>query len=259
MKSSRMMWVLVTLIVLTTMAIIFGTQDGRSQKNIQSQVQAEETPGYGYDANGYKDMSRYAIADYDEPESSDAIERQKRKLANKRYDSQDWVLKNPHPDTGGVGRDDEITPPEIIPHAESDLIVIGVITGVSAHMSNDKKGVYSEYTIRIDKILKNDASKKVGEVESIIADRMGGFVRYPNGRKVIYELSDKALPFVGSQYVFFLTNDGESPNYKILTLYELKGDSIVRLDIGRNFDEFRNATKSTFIEAINNKILQLSQ
>ena len=72
---------------------------------------------------------------------------------------------------------------------------------------------------------------------------------------MIYEVSNRKLPVAGNEYAFFLTCDKQSPNYKILTLYELKGDSIVRLDYGRNFDEFKNAGKAEFIEAIRNKIM----
>jgi hypothetical protein len=81
---------------------------------------------------------------------------------------------------------------------------------------------------------------------------MGGFVLYPNGQKLIYELSDKALPLPGNRYVFFLTSDKQSPNYAILSLYELKSDGVVRLDYGRNFDEFKDASRRTFIDAIRN-------
>lgn len=101
--------------------------------------------------------------------------------------------------------------------------------------------------------------KNVALGESITADREGGFVRYPNGQKIIYEVSNRFLPLVWNEYVFFLTSDKQSPNYAILSLYELKGDNIIRLNYGRNFDEFKNATKATFIEAIRKKISQLSR
>lgn len=255
MKKNRMMWVLVTLSLFTTITITLNTSSSNSQQ--ESESFPENTPAYGQDANGYKDLSRYAIADIDAPEPSDETERNKRKLANKRYDGQDWVLKNPHPGTDGVGRDDEVAPPEIIPSDESNLIVVGTITSVTAHMSNDKKAVYSEFAIRIDKIIKNDISDKHELGESVAADRMGGFVQYPNGRKVMYELSDKVLPYKGSQYIFFLTKTDQSPNYKILTLYEFKDNKIVRLDTGRRFDEFEKASKQTFIEAIQNKVKRI--
>ena len=252
MKSNRIMWLLVMLVVLATIVITTGAFDSRRQ--VGSGEQPQPTPD-----NGYKDMSRYAVVDYNEELSKDANELQKRKRANARYDGQEWVLKNPHPDDGGVGRVDETIPPEIIPVKESNLIVVGEITEANAHMSNDKQAVYSEFTIRVEEVFKNDFEKTVALGISIVADRMGGFVLYPNGQKIIYELSDKALPLPGNRYVFFLTSDKQSPNYAVLTLYELKNDGVVRLDYGRNFDEFKDSSKRTFLDAIRKKISLASQ
>jgi hypothetical protein len=248
MKSNRIMWLVVMLVVFVTMSITFGTRDSRSQEKTVNPVQA--TPDNG----GYEDLSKYAVVNYyeSEPETFDA--RQNRKRANERYDDLRWVIKNPHPNTDGVGLDDELAPPEIIPVAKSDLIMIGEIKAANAHMSNDRRGVYSEFTIQVQDILKNDAVKKVEDGKSVIADREGGAVLYPNGQKVIYQVSNRKLPSTGNEYIFFLTSDKQSPNYKILTLYQLNGDEILRLDYGRNFDEFKNAGKTIFIESIRNKI-----
>ena len=58
------------------------------------------------------------------------------------------------------------------------------------------------------------------------------------------------LPWVGAEYVFFLTIKGQSPNYEILICYELKEKSIIPLDRGRNFDEFKEMRKQNFLEEI---------
>jgi hypothetical protein len=257
MKSNRMIWVVATLVVSATMAITFGTRDSRSQEKNQGQVQS--TP----ENNGYKDRSRFAVVDYDEPLPTDVKECQKRKLANGRYDGMGWVFKKPYPDDSGSGLEDEKDPPSLVPVTESDFIVVGQITESHAHLSNDKLGVYTEFSIQVKRILKEDAAKKIVLDESITADREGGYVRYPNGQKIFYENSNRSLPQLGKEYVFFLTSDKQSPSYNILTLYELKESGITRLDYVQNIDDFKdrykNATKATFIEAIRNKSLQLSQ
>ncbi len=248
MKSNRIIWGLVALVVLTTLAISFGTMSSHSQRD-NSKKQ---------DDTGFTDLSKYAIVDYDAPEPENAAEREERRLKNKRYDKQDLVYKNPHPDTGGVGVEDEIPPPPIIPAAESDLIVIGEIVNANAYLSNDKSGIYTEFTIRVEETLKNDVSNKVAQGDSITADRMGGFVRYPNGQKVRYMNGGDDLPRVGSKYVLFLTSDKQSPNYKILNGQELKDDGVIPLDLERRFDEFKGMSKQNFIEAVRNKIAQSS-
>ncbi|HEV7644183.1 MAG TPA: hypothetical protein VGO50_09605 [Pyrinomonadaceae bacterium] len=105
------------LVVLTTIVITSGAFKRPAQ--VKMDIQTQPTPDNG----GYKDMSRYAVVDYNEELPKDTGELQKRKLANKRYDGQDWVVKKPHPNDGGVGRYDETTPPEIIPANESSLII----------------------------------------------------------------------------------------------------------------------------------------
>jgi len=248
MKNNRIIWGLVSLVVLITIAVSLGTMSSYSQQDTAKEQ----------DNKGYEDLSKYAVVDYDAPELKNAAEREKRKLKNKRYDGQDWVHGNPHTDTGGVGRYDEVIPTPLFPTKESDLVVVGKISNVSAHLSNDKFGVYSEFTIRVDQILKNDDSKKIEQGDSVTADRAGGFVRYPNGQKVIYRLNERALPHDGNEYVFFLTSDKQSPNYEILTLYELKDASVVQLDHGHRFDAFKNAGKQKFIKVIRDKISKSS-
>jgi len=235
------MWGIVALVLLVTIAISFGSRQSYSQKE---SVKAKSS----------EDLSKYAVADYDAPESSNAAEREERKQKNSRYDNQKWVIKKPHPEDSGVGLFDEIPPPPLIPDVESDLVIVGEIINVSAHLSNDKRGVYSEFTIKVKQILKNDLSKKVEQGGQVTADRAGGFVRYPNGQKVLYMPSTRALPMSGEEYLFFLKNDKKGPNYEIITGYELKENDIKPLDTGRDFDEFKKLGGLNFINTVRNQI-----
>lgn len=239
------MWAFVAIIVAMTIVISFGTDKGHSQQGNKN----KNEEGF------IDDLSKYAVVDYNAPEPADEKEREIRKLKNNRYDDQSWVIKNPHPDDSGVGRYDETEPPSLIPVNERSLVIVGKITGVKAYLSNDKQGVYSEFTIKINSILKDDTDNKTEVAKSVIADREGGFVRYPNGQKVLYMNSERALPAVGNEYVFFLTQDKVSPNYKILTLYKLENSGITQLDYASNdFDDFKKMSKQKFTEFITNKI-----
>ncbi|MDQ3749782.1 MAG: hypothetical protein M3367_12360 [Acidobacteriota bacterium] len=252
MKNNRIIWGLVALVVLTTIAISLGTTSSHSQQETSKKQDNKQND------TGFRDLSKYAVLDYDAPEPDNAVEREKRILKNKRYDKQGLVVKNPHPDDGGVSVEDEIPPPPIIPAAESDLIVIGEIVNASAHLSNDKSGIYTEFTIRVDETLKSDTANKVEQDDSITADRTGGVVRYPNGQKVFYRNDGDDLPRVGSKYVLFLTSDKQSPNYKILNGQELKDDGVIPLDLERSFDAFKGARKMSFIKAVRDKIAESS-
>jgi len=249
MKSNRIIWGLVALVVLITIAVSFGTRGSYSQQGASKEQ----------DNNAYEDLSKYAVADYNAPEPKNAIERGERILKNKRYDNQHWVVKNPHPDTDGVGLIDEIPPLPIIPIAESNLIIIGEIVSASAYLSNDKQGIYTEFVVRIEEILKDNISNKVNQGDSITADRAGGFVRYPNGQKVLYRITQNDLPQVGCEYVLFIRTDKQSPNYEILTGHKFKDGSVSPLDTKQRFDDFKGTNKLNFIEAIRNKISKSSQ
>jgi len=244
MISNQTMWALVSLVVFATISISLGTINSHSQQETSKKQENK----------GYEDLSKYAVVDYDAPEAANLVEREDRNLKNKRYDKQYLVDKNPHPETGGVSRIDEINPPPVIPAVESDLIVIGEIVNANAHLSNDKSGIYTEFTVRVDEILKNDASRKVNQGDFIAADRAGGFVRYPNGQKVLYRISQRDLPRIGNRYVLFLTRDKQNPNYEILTGYELNDNSFSPLDTKRHADDFKPTGKLDFIKSIRNKI-----
>ena len=244
MKRNRIIWGIVALMVLITIAVSFGTKSSHSQKANSNKS----------GKSGFEDLSQYPVADYEGTLPVNSLEREERILKNKRYDNEDWVMKNPHPDDSGVGRVNEIPPPPLIPTAESNLVVIGEITASNAYLSNDRTGIYSEYAVKVGDVLKKDEADKTLAGDSITADRSGGCVRYPNGQKVYYQKDGEVLPRVGSRYVLFLTTDKQSPNYAILTAYELKEGKAIPLD---NAPPFRNLTEtreSNFIETLRNKI-----
>lgn len=250
MKSNRIIWGIISLVVLTTIAVSFGTLSSHSQQKSINQSQPTPTPG----STGFEDLTKYAVADYDAPASNNAAEREERKTKSKRYDNQDFVVKNPNPKTGMAKLFDAVTPPVALPVAESNLIIIGEIINASAYLSNDKRNVYSEYNVRVNEILKEDSSNKIFSGNCISMDRRGGYVRYPNGQKVLYLIDEQNLPGVGSRYVLFLISDKQSPNYEILTGYELKENKIIPLDTVIGFDSFTGINELNFIKAVRDKI-----
>jgi hypothetical protein len=249
MKSNKI-WGSVLIIVLTTIAVSLGTIGSHSQQDTSKKQDNKEVR---------EDWSKYLVVDYDAPEPANLEEREKRKLKNKRYDNQHWVVKNTRPDIVRVGLVDEVPPPPMIPAVESDFIIVGEIIDANAHLSNDKRGVYSEYTVQVSEILKEDGLNKVKLGHSVTVDREGGFVRYPNGQKLLYRHSDKDLPQIGSRYVLFLINAERSPNYRILTGYELKESNVIPLDTAIASENFTGISELNFIKVIRNRILESLQ
>lgn len=115
-----------------------------------------------------------------------------------------------------------------IPAKESELIVIGKVLDAAAHLSNNKKNVYSEFTIQVDEILRDTTgnTKKEGFVT---VDREGGYVEYKNGLRRFHAVAALSMPKVGGKYVLFLKNREKGPNYEIINGYELKDGGVVYL------------------------------
>lgn len=194
-----MMWGLTALVVLTTFAISFGTKDGYSQK---------ETPK-SQNNSPFGDLSKYSVVDFNASDSANATEREERVIKNKRYDKKLFIAKNPDSQEFAWIVSDVETAPPVIPYAESRLIVIGNIQNSKVFLSNEKAGVYSEYSVCIEAILKEDSRKKRTVGEIITTDRAGGIVRYPNGHQMLYRIDWQDLPEVGGRYLLFLSNDDE--------------------------------------------------
>lgn len=249
MKSNRIMWGIVALVVLITLVITVGTLDSYSQ---QSPTKQSSTPTP--DNNGNQDLSKYAVVDYDAPLPENLAEREERIIKNKRYDKSLLVARKPHPETRTRIASDAEPVPASIPFAESSLIVIGEILSSKALLSNDKSGVYSEYSVYVQTILKEDKQKKLQKDEAISMDRTGGVVRYPNGQTVLYMNDWQDLPEVNSRYVFFLTcDDDQNLNYKILTAYQLKNGKVTALDNHPDFREFNGKSETDFIKLVLSK------
>lgn len=249
MKNNRIIWGLVALVVLITIGATLGTPDSYSQQNSTKQS-STPTP----DNSSNQDLSKYAVVDYDTPLPENVAEREERRIKNKRYDKNLLVMKNPDPRyTASIFSDVEPVPPAI-PFSESKLIIIGEILNSKALLSNEKKGIYSEYCVRIQTIFKQDKWKKHQTDEIITMDRAGGRVRYPNAQEILYSLDWQDLPEVNGRYVIFLNNDDEqNPNYKILTAYQLKNGKVKALDNHDDFREFNGISETDFIKLVSSK------
>jgi len=212
----------------------------------QEQRQARKTRPF--------DENRFPIADYTAPEPSDPSERSKRQDRGKKYDKSHW---NIYPDTQSSIASTHPLDPNLptLPFAESTAVVVGQITDAKAYLSNDKTGVYSVFTIRIDQVLKNSAQLSALAGTSIEVERDGGRVRFPNGRTLIYVAAN--MPQVSLRYVLFLTNGQGEKDLTILTGYELREGKVFPLDDLPNLRVYENADETTFLNELRAKATNL--
>lgn len=259
MQHNKKLWILVLIVVTATIGssiISFQTQgqDKTSLTNTnQKDLSKLEQQRKEFD-------SQFPTAQYDAPEETNPEKKDKRKLKNKRYDNRGGLVSNELPIDDGeqsvlFTHFDSITG---LPASESESVVVGEILGAQAYMSNNKKGVYSEFTIRVDEILKNN-STNITQGSSINVDREGGFVRYKNGKTRLHWIGGTGMLRVGRRYVLFLKNPENTPNYEIITGYELKSDGIANLDGSEQFRVYRGMDETAFMKAVREAISQSSQ
>ena len=193
----------------------------------------------------------YPIVDYDEAEPSDPSMRASRSAKQKRYNNFGMVMKTPHPDDAEISFIAEgAFDFQGLPVDKSEVIVVGdVITG-EAHLSENKRNIFSEFTVKISTVLKTLTPTGPTPDSQITIERVGGYVRYPNRQTVLYRGAGYGMPRVGGRYVFFLRPIAQSNDYSVLTGYELGEKGIEPLDFSAQFEAFRGFDVPTFMSTL---------
>jgi hypothetical protein len=167
---------------------------------------------------------------YDAPEPSNANEKARRNARGKRFNGS-LRVSEPHPEAGAKGiLDSWMQSIPAIPVDASDAIVIGDITNAQAFFSPDKTGVYTEYTVRVDEVLKQNPAAPIVVGGIVDAQREGGRVRFPSGRVQSYITNYQGVPVVGRSYVLFLKRNEQADVFTLLTGYEKTDGHVYPLD-----------------------------
>lgn len=194
--------------------------------------------------------NRFPIADYNEPQPSDPQVLQGRREKGAKYDRPE-VTVDPYSELV-VGSPHWATGLPALPIQQSTAVVIGTVTGSQARMSNNKKGVYSEFTLQVEDVLKNNGEKPLTPNSIVMLDREGGRVRLPSGKLGIYYISGQKMPRVGRRYVFFLSGNNLA-GFTIVTGYELREGKVSPLDnpgSGHPFTNYDGEDEQSFLEEL---------
>ena len=150
-----------------------------------------------------------------------------------------------------------------LPVEQSNAVVLGKVTDRRAVLTDDKLGIYSEFSIKISEIFKDDL-KGLFIDQVITASRLGGAVRFPSGKLQKYTVSRLGYPQQDKVYVLFLKRD-EVGDYSIFTGYELNGSVVQPLDGQRNlpknesdlqFGIYRGVSVESFRNALQKALQQ---
>lgn len=110
-----------------------------------------------------------------------------------------------------------------LPVAESTTIILGEITEAKANLSEDRYSVYSDFTINPLKVFKDDGNLvKANEV--LTTSRLGGRVKFQNGKTLLVFNSGLGMPRVEGNTFFFSNRQRQ-----ILTFSQLMKFVMTRL------------------------------
>jgi len=186
---------------------------------------------------------------YDAPPPSDPAKAAKRKARGKKFNRSEFRIDpdDPSENTALVDAADPSLP--ALPVIQSSAIFIGTVLGSEAFLSDDGSGVYSEFTVKIDEVIKADSPEVIaGSIAEL--DRQGGRVRFPSGRIHWYSVDKQNVPIPKHQYVFFLTRKATSDAFEILTGYELNQGKVFPLDELPQFRGFDGKDQHDFTNSL---------
>ena len=220
-----------------------------------------------------KFLEEFPIVDLNAPEPADPDKRARRHARNKRYDNTNLDAENVkafafQENTGAIslGLPSAHSPVEpAFPITQSDVIVIGEVTNAEAQISNDKTNVFSEFTVLIKEVYKNNAFASLTPECVITVERYGGRVRLPSGKIIVRGFLHQSMPQTGRKYIFFLKNNEEVQTYSVITGYELRHGRVIPLDGNRliegegfpqlsEYDRYEGANEATFLKEIKDAI-----
>lgn len=173
---------------------------------------------------------------------------------NKRFNSNRTSLEEQEEGTySGIFL--ESPPPPPLP-VTSDLVVVGNIQKRQPYLSDDLTIVYTELTLHIEDILKNNPSSPVYAFEPLFVHREGGAIRMPSGRVFRYLVAPLgSMPEVGKRYVLFLKHETER-DYTLVVGYELTDKTTIPLEDFADRAPLLDLTEVQFLDLVKQRISQ---
>ena len=204
-------------IVLSFAILAVDTQNSRSQQPLQQDI----------------DTSQFPTAEFG-VKPGDPKERARWQAKSRKYNRKHTLRISEANDRIFTIVDWDVGLPAF-PVARSAAIITGEVTDARAYLSEDGTGIYSEFSIQVDEILKNDPLDPVTAGVPLFAEREGGRVRLPSGKIVTAQVVNQDMPRPGRRYAFFLMRGSltgsDSEGLQLLTAYELREGHIFPLDM----------------------------
>lgn len=249
------------VLVLVMLTLVSVSAAASLQTKEQDSAAPEKPKKYTRQNFDREDFARqFPIVDYHEQEPADAKVLVKRRARGGRYDNRNLVARpeNSWKGTGAYWYNHWDRDLDELPVAQSELIVVGKVLDARAYLSNDKSGVYSEFALRVEKVIKGEAAE-VAPGKVVETEREGGRVRFSADDIDLYIISGMGLPRPGRRYVFFLKSVEAQPGYySIVRAFEIHGERIYPLDRRNNssspLDAYWDMEDGAFEQIVKDKI-----
>jgi hypothetical protein len=220
------------LIVVTTAAgaSVLATFAGKNQNQIKGGPESADKALKGREAKQIDDEMTPVVEYEDEGSAKTQPNRQ---LRNSKHDKARWVAKDLDARVSEVVDESEwALGLSDLPVDKSDLIMEGQVIGAEAFLSNDRTGVYSEFSVQVTEVLKNSTGQSINLNDTVVMERIGGKVKYNSGKVIRYRIEGQGSPIRGQRYLFFLRRIDQA-RYHLLTAYHIKGETVFALDGSR--------------------------
>lgn len=190
----RYIAVCVLVFVLTVLGVVgIGAQQGQ-----QIDKERERAEKQAQDAAATRKLldEFLPIVDFNSPKPTEPAARAKRLAKDRRHN-----LRRPPIGERNTKMTTVYWPADFpaLPVELSTTIVTGTVLDAKAHISEDRSGVYSEVTVKVEEVLKGAA----GIPGVIVAEREGGRVRFPSGTIFRYFVDGLIIPKINHRYYYF--------------------------------------------------------
>lgn len=192
--------------------------------------------------------NRFSKADFDAPEPSDPVEKEKRKKRSKHFNKMNIVSREPTRYWMALTSEWDFGLPAL-PAAQSNAVLIVEPLTAEAYLSEDKTGIYTEFSARLQEVLKSNNPLLIKD-SLIGVSRAGGIVRYPTGEESLCVITGQNMLRVGKRYLLFLKSINESTDFAIVTGYEIENGKVAPLDDPGQFKIYKGVDEQTFLKAV---------
>jgi hypothetical protein len=127
---------------------------------------------------------------------------------------------------------------------KADAVVLGTVSGKTAHLTEDETFVYTQYQFSVKQVLKNNSDSFIDENTSLEVTRPGGLIKLDNQLIRVEDQSYKPLQN-NKDYLLFLKFIPDVNGYMVS---DISGDFVLE---NKSFKQLRKTIFSEELEKIN--------